>query len=155
MLRVTVQLVPGGLGGPVRTLAVAEIANVGGGAERGDYDARFYGGEPFADYERIGPDDLKNTSKVNGYARRTRNVWDLVTLALKGAGFGGNHDAATEIAAAPVSLPIAPADVPAPCCSRGSKEPPHTCPWETEVNANYEKQCTCCKACTKHCNDET
>jgi len=84
MLRVTVELVPFS-GGPKKTLAVAEIANVGGTAELGDYDARFYGGEPFADIERLGPEHLTATSKVTRYERTTRNVWDLVAKALANA----------------------------------------------------------------------
>lgn len=83
MIRVTVELLPA-YGGPRKVLAVAEIANVGGTPYLGDYDARFYGGEPFCSYERLGPEHLVGTSKVNEYPRRTANVWSLVAKALRG-----------------------------------------------------------------------
>lgn len=82
MLRITVELVPS-WGGPRKTIAVAEICNVGGDHETGVYDARFYGGEPFVDRDRFGPEDLVLTSKVYGHDRQHENVWRLVGKALK------------------------------------------------------------------------
>ena len=85
MLRVTVELIPHS-GGQKRVLAVGEIANIGGGLETGEYDARFYGGVPFQDYRTFGPDDLISTGKVREYPRKTNNLWKLIGQALSAAG---------------------------------------------------------------------
>lgn len=81
MLRVTVELLPA-YGGPRKVLAVAEISNVGGTSEFGDYDARFYGGEPFVEYRRFTPAELLGTAKVKDHPRKHSNVWMLVAKAL-------------------------------------------------------------------------
>lgn len=88
MLRVLVQLRAPWV---TRTIAIADIHNVGGTEDKGDYDAKFYGGEPFADVPRLGPEHLTQTSKVTGYPRKVANVWYLVMQALVGA-FGDDLD---------------------------------------------------------------
>lgn len=82
MLRITVELLPH-QGGQRKTLAVAEIDNVGGDRFVGEYDARFYGGKPYEDIERFGPEHLVVTSKVHGHLRLVDNLWALVGKALK------------------------------------------------------------------------
>jgi hypothetical protein len=137
MLRVTVELIPS-YGGPRKKLAVAEIANVGGGARVGDYDARFYGGKPFEDYKGFGPGDLVCTGKVHGYERLTRNVFDLVALALQAAGFGTSEVRYT-------------GRCEARCEGRNEAREPHACPFKSEIRNDDQTTCTCCKDCTHEC----
>lgn len=86
MLRVTIELLPA-YGGPRQTLAVAEICNTGGTDEQGDYDARFYGGEAFAEPpEKWGPEHLLATAKVHGHRRRVDSLWRLVGRAIRQTG---------------------------------------------------------------------
>jgi hypothetical protein len=87
MIRVTVELVPYHGERPT-TLAVAYISNTGGDTTAGNYKAQCYGGKPFDDRRPQSGEPATGLGEVRGYARLERNVFDLVALALKAAGFG-------------------------------------------------------------------
>jgi hypothetical protein len=88
MIIVTIELLSA-ITGRRSTLGVARISNDGlasaANPNRGDYDVEVL---------RKGADPLRvdapvtRRSRVTNYARAARPVWDLVTLALKEAGYG-------------------------------------------------------------------
>lgn len=36
-------------------------------------------------------------------------------------------------------------------CEKGTKQPPHSCPFKAEINNDELSQCTCCKECMHEC----
>lgn len=91
MLKVTVSLVPGGVG-PERRLGELHIANVGGGA-RADYACTFFGA------------DLPAPVRVElaRYPRWSASVWDLVARAICKARGGSER---LPRRPAPLSVPV-------------------------------------------------
>lgn len=81
MIRVTIELVPGGIGEP-RHMGTAIISNEGARSVRtrgnlGDYSATFsQWGKPNKTWKR---------GRVLGFRRKTRGPWDLLYLALRDA----------------------------------------------------------------------
>lgn len=75
MLRVTIELLPGGRESGKRVIATADIARVSGGA--------------LADYRVTLEDavlgEVGERAKVNSYPRRAGSVWDLVARCLAAA----------------------------------------------------------------------
>lgn len=74
MIRVTVELVPWGDETQKRTIATADITNVGGDDAWGEYRAEFHGETP-------GPRPMARTF-VKRFARKQENVWRLIHEAL-------------------------------------------------------------------------
>ncbi len=76
MLRVTVEIVPGGQESDKRTLAVAEIGNIGGGS--------------FAHYHVEVTDEAPGLkeAKLDSYPRWSASVWDLVLRCVAKAMYG-------------------------------------------------------------------
>lgn len=76
MIRVTVELISAVDESRSRVLGIAEIANVGGDAERGDYDVRL---------SKWAPKTAQTWKKgtVTGFDRVNRGAWDLLFLALR------------------------------------------------------------------------
>jgi hypothetical protein len=66
--------------GKVSEIARMHVCNVGGTETHGDYRARVLRFPKFMHQTR--------DSSVTNYRRLARPVWDLVTLALKKAGYG-------------------------------------------------------------------
>lgn len=78
MIRITVDMWPGGDDRYAYRLASFDIANVGGTEDRGDYDATFYnksGGQ------------LRRTASIRGWARLSRPVLSLIRRILGDAGY--------------------------------------------------------------------
>lgn len=84
MIRVTVELIPGGVGDPL-LLAQGEIWNdledaLATGGRRGSYHWLFRG--------KRGPGKRSvYDTRVTDYARNSMSVWNLVTRCLKQAGY--------------------------------------------------------------------
>lgn len=71
MIRVTVELIPWGIGTP-RKLGELRIANVGGSRTRGNYICRLFG---------KGGAEM-GVERIENWPRLQRHVWDLVARAL-------------------------------------------------------------------------
>jgi len=79
MIRVTVELLPGGLEEHAEVLGIATITNDGTGEpNKGNYKARFSKWAPLTT-------QTWKRSEVKGFRRRTRGAWDLLYLALREA----------------------------------------------------------------------
>lgn len=39
--------------------------------------------------------------------------------------------------------------------THGPAQPPHTCPYRTEIDHDSKTLCTCCEACIAECNRDT
>lgn len=75
MIRVTVELIPGGCESLKRHLGTAEIANTGTGSKtRGDYRARFS--------RRGQPGSTWRTASIEGFPRKQLGHWHLLLLLL-------------------------------------------------------------------------
>ena len=76
MIRVTVELIPWGIGEP-QQLGVMHIANDGTGTkDRGNYHAKVY---------RKGTNKVLRLGEVKEYPRLSYNIWRLVLRCLKSA----------------------------------------------------------------------
>jgi hypothetical protein len=75
MLRITVELIPGGDEGRKRTIATMEIANDGTGTP----DLGNYTGTLHAEYTKAG----RRVGRVCNFHRRQQSVWSLVGAFLK------------------------------------------------------------------------
>lgn len=97
MLRVTIELLPGGRESGRRTIAVGEIRNVSGGS-RPNYEAVFREGEGDAGFEM--------RSSIRRYPRWSSTVWDLVARLAAIALTGGKArlPARPELVHVPVHL---------------------------------------------------
>ena len=105
MMRVTIEILPGGSEERARTIGLIEIANVGGDASRGDYAVVLKKTPPFAGALKaawrrgiMGHDDIKVTGVVEGdfddvmtgsvvgHHRTRRGCYDLLYRALVACG---------------------------------------------------------------------
>jgi hypothetical protein len=82
---IRLELWPQGDESKKRLLGVAQIANVGGTADLGDYDAIIFKSPEYA--TRPG---VWRRGQVSGFHRRSRRVgpWELLWLALEACGVG-------------------------------------------------------------------
>lgn len=105
MIRVTIELLPGGRETGKRTLGLVEIANIGGTSAKGNYAVVLTKTPPFAGalkaawrkgliagdqfvsevVDLTGDDELA-IAKVTGHPRQSRGVYDLLYRALKACG---------------------------------------------------------------------
>jgi hypothetical protein len=76
MIRITVELVSAISPKRNRVLGIAEIANVGGDLERGDYSVSLSKWAPKTD-------QTWKRGKVRNFDRQDRGAWDLLFLALR------------------------------------------------------------------------
>jgi hypothetical protein len=98
MLRITIELLPGGNASRARTLGLMEVANSGGTAELGDYVAVLKKTPPFQGALKSawrrgvfegGRDDAEVLAgRVVGHHRTQRGVYDLMLRALLACGLG-------------------------------------------------------------------
>lgn len=83
MIRVTVELIPYGIGKP-KVIALAIITNDGStprGSTRGNYEYKIWG-------KRVTVKNYNNPlieGRVEGFARKSKNVWHLLKLILENA----------------------------------------------------------------------
>ena len=79
MIRVTVEMLPGGQESHKRLLGVATIANDGTGlGPHGNYDATFSKWAPKQD-------EIWKRGRVENFPRQSRGPWDLLLRALQSA----------------------------------------------------------------------
>ena len=70
--------------GQVTELARMDICNIGGSAERGDYQGRVYRGRDTAALDRR---QVHKTATLHAYPRLSLHVWNLVGLMLTNLGY--------------------------------------------------------------------
>lgn len=85
MLRVTVEILPGGREASARTLSVAHIWNKGNSAKGTNYGVRLGSDAPDIDHKSQAYDDTNRTGELRHYPRWSASVWDLVARALQRA----------------------------------------------------------------------
>ena len=73
--------------GKVTEIARAEICNVGGSAEIGDYETRSLRGRSATAFAQR---TIQRRGKVTGHRRKALHVWNLVAKALLAMGYGAN-----------------------------------------------------------------
>lgn len=39
-------------------------------------------------------------------------------------------------------------------CGKNPASEPHPCPYQIDINDNYESTCTCCAECEQNCADD-
>jgi hypothetical protein len=112
MIRVTIELLPGGNETGKRTIGLVEIANVGGTHDLGNYAVVLKKTPPFTGALRqawkrgdvtLGREfDDVVTGGVEGHHRQKRGVYDLLYLALRACGLAHRNKTATITAPGPL-----------------------------------------------------
>lgn len=110
MIRVTIELLPGGNEARARTIGLVEICNIGGTAELGEYAVVLKKTPPFAgalsqawrrgrliagdvniDGVESGEDDDLIVARVGGHHRTLRGSYDLLYRALRACGLAARN----------------------------------------------------------------
>lgn len=83
MLRVTVELLPGGREGSARTLSVAHIWNQGRSKKGNHYGIRLGSEAPDIEHNEQAYDKDNRTGELRNYPRWSASIWDLVARSLQ------------------------------------------------------------------------
>ena len=83
MLRVTIELLPGGREASARVLSVAHIRNKGRSKRGSHYGIRLGSEDPGIDHKAQAYEDGNRTGELLHYPRWSASIWDLVARALQ------------------------------------------------------------------------